>query len=162
MGSLRVRRNWAHTQETVTDKFTYNRLLTIWVSWKGRWLLFSDFSWEWPCVWHLMIPIRSNGTSPVAQMVKKLPAMQETWVWSLGWQDPLQKGKATHSSTLAWKIPQTEEPGGLQFTGSQRVRHDLACRHIKSNGPTCQSFFVGVQICHTLWSKNKKDKPHEY
>ena len=71
-------------------------------------------------------------------------------------------GMATHSSVLAWKIPWTEEPGGLQFTGSQRVRHDLACRHIKSNGPTCQSFFIGVQICHTLWSKNKKHKPHEY
>ena len=47
----------------------------------------------------------------VGQMVKNLPAMQETWVRSLGWEDPLEKGKATHSSILAWKIPWTEEPG---------------------------------------------------
>ena len=57
-------------------------------------------------------------------MVKRLPAMQETWVGSLGQEDPLQKEMATHSSTLAWKIPWTEEPGGLQSMGSQRVEHD--------------------------------------
>ena len=62
--------------------------------------------------------------SLVAQMVKCLPAMQETWVQSLGWEDPLQKEMATHSSTLAWKIPWTEEPGRLQSMGSQRVGHD--------------------------------------
>ena len=61
----------------------------------------------------------------MAQMVKKLPAMQETWVWSLGWQDPLQKGKATHSSTLAWKIPQTEEPGGYEFQSSYASFHKV-------------------------------------
>ena len=60
----------------------------------------------------------------MAQLVKNLPAMQETWVQSLGWEDPLEKGKATHSSILVWRIPWTEEPGGLQSTGSQRVRHD--------------------------------------
>ena len=53
----------------------------------------------------------------MAQTVKNLPAMQETRVRSLGWEDPLEKGVATHSSILAWKIPQTEEPGGLQSTG---------------------------------------------
>ena len=57
-------------------------------------------------------------------MVKNLPAMQETWVQSLGWEDPLEKGMATHSSILAWRIPWTEEPGGLQSMGSPRVRHD--------------------------------------
>ena len=57
-------------------------------------------------------------------MVKRLPAMQETWVWLLGREDPLEKEMATHSSIFAWKIPLTEEPGGLQFMGSQRVRHD--------------------------------------
>ena len=57
-------------------------------------------------------------------MVKNLPAMQETWVQFLGQQDPLEKGMATHSSILAWRIPQTEDPGGLQSMGSQRVRHD--------------------------------------
>ena len=60
----------------------------------------------------------------VAQMVKYLPTMQETWVRSLGREDPLEKETATHSSTLAWKIPQTEEHGRLQSMGSQRVGHD--------------------------------------
>ena len=62
--------------------------------------------------------------SLMAQMVKHLLAMRETWVWSLGWEDPLEKEMATHSSTLAWKIPWTEKPGRLQTMGSQRVRHD--------------------------------------
>ena len=57
-------------------------------------------------------------------MVTNLPAMLETWVQSLGGEDPLEKERATHSSTLAWKIPWTEEPGRLQSMGSQRVRHD--------------------------------------
>ena len=61
---------------------------------------------------------------PVAQMVKNPPAVQEIWVQSLGWEDPLGKGMATHSSMLAWRIPRTEEPGGLQSMGSQRVRCD--------------------------------------
>ena len=52
--------------------------------------------------------------------------MQETLVWSLGWEDPLEKGMATHSSILAWEIPWTEEPGRLQLMGSQRVGHDWA------------------------------------
>ena len=57
-------------------------------------------------------------------MVKRLPAMQETWVQSLGQKDPLEKEMATHSSTLAWKIPWTEEPGRLQSMGLQKVGHD--------------------------------------
>ena len=57
-------------------------------------------------------------------MVKNLPAMQETRVRSLGREDPLEEGMAAHSSVLAWRIPRTEEPGGLQSTGSQRVGHD--------------------------------------
>ena len=60
----------------------------------------------------------------VAQMVNNLPAMQKTWVRSLSWEDSLEKEMATHSSILAWEIPWTEEPGGLQSMGSQRVRHD--------------------------------------
>ena len=57
--------------------------------------------------------------SPVAQLVENPSAMQETWVRSLGWEDPLEKGMATHSSILAWRIPWTEEPGRLQPMGSQ-------------------------------------------
>ena len=63
-------------------------------------------------------------TSMVAQMVKHLPTMQETWVQSLGQEDLLEKAMAPHSSTLAWKIPWMEEPGRLQSMGSQRVGHD--------------------------------------
>ena len=55
---------------------------------------------------------------------KNLPAMQETWVQLLGWEDPLEKGTATHSSVLAWKTPWTEESGGLQSVGLKRVGHD--------------------------------------
>ena len=62
----------------------------------------------------------------VAQRLKHRPAMQETWVLSLGQEDPLEKEMATHSSILAWRIPWTEGPGGLQSMGSQRVRHDWA------------------------------------
>ena len=64
------------------------------------------------------------GVSLVAQMVKRLPTMRETGVRSLGWEDLLEKEMATHSSIHAWKIPWTEEPGGLQTMGSQRIRHD--------------------------------------
>ena len=68
----------------------------------------------------------TNDTFLVAQMVKHLPTMQETQVRSLGWEDPLEKEMASHSSTLAWKIPWTEERGRLQSMGSQRVGHDWA------------------------------------
>ena len=63
-------------------------------------------------------------TSLVAQTVKNPPAIQETQVRSLGREDPLEEGMTTHSSILAWRIPWTEEPGGLQSTGSQRVGHN--------------------------------------
>ena len=63
-------------------------------------------------------------TSLVAQTVKRLPTMRETWVQSLGREDLLEKEKASHSSILAWKIPWTEEPGRLQSMGLQRIGHD--------------------------------------
>ena len=66
------------------------------------------------------------GASQVAQRLKHLPAMRETWVRSLGQEDPLEKEMATHTSILAWKIPWMEEHGGLQSRGSQRVGHDWA------------------------------------
>ena len=69
-------------------------------------------------------PILPFWASLVAQRLKCLPAMQETRVRSLGWEDPLEKEMATHSIILAWEIPWTEEPGGLQSTGSQRVGHN--------------------------------------
>ena len=71
--------------------------------------------------------------SLVAQTVKNPPAMQETWVPSLGWEDSLEEGMATCSSILAWRIPQTEELCGLQSLGSQRGGHDWATKHIACN-----------------------------
>ena len=72
----------------------------------------------------IKISFKTRRASLVAQTVKNLPAMWETWIRSLGWEDPLEKGMATRSSILAWKIPLTEEPGRLQFMGLQRVGHD--------------------------------------
>ena len=77
-----------------------------------------------------MLPKQGAGVwslvrdSLVAQTVKRLPAMQETWVRSLGREDPLEKEMTVYSRTIAWKIPWTEEPGRLQSMGSQRVGHD--------------------------------------
>ena len=76
------------------------------------------FKWVWL--------LKRGLASLVAQRVKHLPAVQETWVRSLGWEDPLEKKMATHSSILAWRIPWTEEPGGLESMGSQRVGDDWA------------------------------------
>ena len=71
----------------------------------------------------ILIFILGFRASLLAQMVKNMPAMQETWVQSLGREDMLEKGMATHSNILTWRIPLTEEPGGLQSTRLQRVRY---------------------------------------
>ena len=84
-------------------------------------------------------PLQYSWVSLVAQAVKNSPAVQETWVQSLGWEEPLEKGTATHSSILAWRSPWTEEPGRLQSRGSQRVRHDWAAFNIY--------FFQYIFIC---------------
>ena len=80
----------------------------------------------------------------MAQTVKNLPAMQETWVLSLDEEDPLEKGMATHSSVLAWRIPWTGEPGGLQSVGSQRVGHSRATNTLTSlvQPPFCKELIV--------------------
>ena len=96
-------------------------------------------SGRFPEEW-LGYPLQYSWASLVAQMVKILPAMWETWVPSLGWEDPLEKGMATHSSTLSWEIPWTEEPGRLQSFFSYSIQvfypnwampyflyHDLNC-----------------------------------
>ena len=69
-------------------------------------------------------PLQHSWVFLVAQTVKNPFAMLETWVRSLGWEDPLEEGVATHSSIVAWSIPGTEEPGGLQSMGSRKIRHD--------------------------------------
>ena len=76
-----------------------------------------------------------NLASPVVQTVTNLVAMWETWIRSLGQEDPLEKGMATHSSILPWRVPWTEEPGGLQSMGLQIVRHDWATDKI-NGAPT--------------------------
>ena len=80
-----------------------------------------------------------NWASLVAQGLKRLPLIQETWVRSLDWEDPLEKEMTTHSSILAWRIPWTEKPGGLQSMGSQRVGHDFPSKVF------CNSFLSDVQ-----------------
>ena len=74
--------------------------------------------------------------SLVGQLVKSLPAVQETRAHSLGGEDPLEKEMAAHSSVLAWRTPWTEEPGGLQSLGSQRVRHDRVTNTFTFKGDT--------------------------
>ena len=80
-------------------------------------------------VYIINIYINIDWASLVAQMVKNPPAMRETWAQSLGWEDPLEESMATHSSILAWRIPWTEEPDGLQSMESQRVRHSWVTKH---------------------------------
>ena len=92
--------------------------------------------------------------SLVAQMVKRLPTMRETWVWFLGREDPLEKEMAIHSSTLAWKIPWMEEHDRLQSMGSQRVGHDWATLLSLSSyfiniSPVIAKYFFFLQIIHT-------------
>ena len=105
--------------------------------------IFSCLRWGW-----LTSTLQSCGASLVAQTVKHLSAMQETWVWSLGWEDPLEKEMAVHSSILAWKIPWTLEPGRLPSMGSQRAGHDWATSlhpvldHFLPLGPFGLSFYV--------------------
>ena len=66
----------------------------------------------------------TEGTSLITQTVKNLPVAQETWVWSLSWEDGLEKGMVTHYSILVWRIPWTEASGGIQSMESQRIKHD--------------------------------------
>ena len=82
-----------------------------------------------------------EGGFPGGSVVKNLPAKQEMWVQPLGWKDPLEEEMTTHSSILAWKIPWTEEPGGLQSMGSQRVGHEHACMRREDQNflPSCWS-----------------------
>ena len=83
----------------------------------------NDFCSNFYVIWYIYW---LSENPQMAQPVKTLPAMQDTWVWSLGQEDPLEKGMVTCSSILAWEIPWTEELNGLQAMGSQRVRHDWA------------------------------------
>ena len=114
----------------------------------------------WRVVWTLIF----WGASLVAQLVKNPPAVQEVWVRSLGPEDPLEKGMATHSSILAWRIPWTEEPGGLQSVGLQRAWHDWATFTFCCFFPWCHCdcryrFYLFVVIVNTGVAKNRFWKP---
>ena len=102
----------------------HQHIVTNWTHDSGKKLIVS---WSHSSEFENLVS--SRQASLVTQMVKNLPAMWETWVRSLGWEDPLEEGMATHSSNLAWRIPWTEEPGGLQYTGLQRVGHDWVTKH---------------------------------
>ena len=119
----------------------------------SRCWLFNRFSFP---PYSILFEFKSHPWSPrilsirrhhsVALMVKNLPEVQETQVWSLGQEDPLEKGMATHSSVLAWRIPWTEEPGGLQSTGSQsptQLSNDNTFNtDIQANIPTKMTLLV--------------------
>ena len=78
-------------------------------------------------------PLQYSWASLLVHMVKNLPSMRETQVWFMGQEDPLEKRMATHSSILAWRMPWTEEPGGLQSMGLQKVRHESVMNTFKQS-----------------------------
>ena len=102
------------------------------------------------------------GASLLAQRVKRLPTMRETWVGCLGREDPLEKEMATHSSILAWKIPWMEDPGRLQSMGSQRVRRDWATSHTHThtNLLSCLVFCISFLLTTSLKGDNKPYPSH--
>ena len=117
--------------------------------WAENLSLNSGSPWRW----------FGSPTSLVAQMVKRLSTMWETWVQSLGQEDPLEKEMAIHSSTIAWRIPWTEEPGRLQSMGLQRVRHDWATSlhlHPVIQWATFTDYFLCSEITSCiLWYMRK-------
>ena len=96
-----------------------------------------------------------RGAFLVAKLKKNLLVMQETWVWSLGQEDPLEKGMATHSSILAWRSPWTEEPGGLQFMESQKSQTRLSDQHFQRILRRC----VYVCVFYSVWGHFGKPDP---
>ena len=102
----------------------------------------------------------------LAQTVKNPPAMWETWVQSLGWEDPLEEGMATQSSILAWRIPQTEEPGGLQSLGSQRYFPGKMPSHASSRWPPRLYIVAGNDYHYStdkqLWGREITEHTQSY
>ena len=97
----------------------------------------------------------------MVQMVKNPSAMQETWVRSLGQEDPLEKGMAVHSSTLVWRIPRTEEPGRRQFMGSQRVGQYVNCELADVHVGFRKGGGTGDQIANIRWVIKKSKRVPE-
>ena len=97
----------------------------------------------------LVSAIQQSESAIHIHSVKNPPAKWETWGWSLSWEDPLEEGMTTHSSILAWRTPRTEEPGELQSTGPQRVRHDWAITLSPSGDPSVPA------RTETHWSRGR-------
>ena len=119
VGKIPWRRKWHSTPVLLPGK--WQRSLVSYSPWGLKELDTTE-----GLHFHFLSSVTCSQASLMAQAVKSSFAMRETWVQSLGQEDPLEKGMATHSSILAWRIPWAEEPGGLQSLGSQRVRHDWA------------------------------------
>ena len=113
---------WAWERDSAGIQSQVHHLFAGW-TWKGHMTSLS-FGFLIQKTEIVIQPIECTNKTDMAQTLKNLPAMQETWVWSLGREVPLEKEMTTHSSILAWEIPWTEEPGRLQSMGSLRVRHD--------------------------------------
>ena len=111
-----------HSDSLFSFLFIYFLFKYGWLILLYQFLLYSEVTQLCTYIHSFLVHFRLFGTSLVAQTVKS--TMQETWIRALGWEDPLEKEMAIHSSTIAWKIPWTEEPGRLQPMGSKRVGHD--------------------------------------
>ena len=109
-------------------------------------ILFYTDSIEDSMTFLLITSLSASQASLVAKMVKNLRAMQKTWVQFLGQGDPLDKGIATHSSILVWRIPWTEKPRGLQSMGSQKIRHDQATNTLAASHVLMYTIIV-IRIC---------------
>ena len=128
------------------------------IEWMNHWK--KATLWEKQSVRNCLIYTLVRA-SLVAQMIKNLPAMQETQVGSLGWEDPLEKGMATHFRNLAWRIPPTEEPGGLQSLGLQRVGHDWTSNIFTFSNTQLTGNSWLFWHCRTIHSLSLK-KSHEF
>ena len=104
-------------------------------------MIFNGSERERPSTLGRVFIFCGSGASLVALMIKNLSSMRETWVRSLGQEDPLEKGMATYSSILSWRIPWTEEPGRLQSMGSQRIGHDWATNTLTVCTSHCRPYF---------------------
>ena len=148
MGLLRVRYDWAASLSLFTFHFhalekemaTHSSVLAWRIPGTGEpGGLPSMGSHR---VGHDWSDLAAAAAAASGSVVKNLPLMQEMWVWSPGWEDPLQEEMATHSSILAWKIPWTEEPGGLQSIGSQRVRYKWVAEHVHTQNNVNKFYFL--------------------
>ena len=131
VGKIPWRRAWQPTPVFLPGESHGQRSLVGYSPWGGKESDMTKVTWACMLATSIYKTDKQRGptASLVAQLVKDLPATQETWVRSLGREDSQEEGITTHSSILASKSPWTEEPGGLQSMGSQRVEHDWAIKH---------------------------------